>query len=174
MWRPKHPYLCTPWARKGVLWIPRMGVFGMHNANSYGGFYGGGRYAHTSAHHRPENVSRGTWDGAVRNGHRQKIVFGSGVAPETPWARKGVFGYLGWGCFKWTMPQKHCLGSEVWVFGAPPQNPSIPPPHFQCQTHTHPSQVQCGKEEVGRVPMYPCTCGLLYTCSRPSYVFPNG
>ena len=31
----------------------------------------------------------------------------------TPRARKGVYGYLGWVCFKRTMPKKHCVGSGV-------------------------------------------------------------
>ena len=38
----------------------------------------------------------------------------------TPWARKGVFGYLGLRCLQWTMPN-----NIVWVLGWRPKHPYL-------------------------------------------------
>ena len=38
----------------------------------------------------------------------------------TPWARKGVLGYVGWGCLKWTMPR-----NIVWIQGWCHQHPHL-------------------------------------------------
>ena len=50
--------------------------------------------------------------------HAENIVWVLGWRSKdaylcTPWARKGVFGYLGWVCLKRTMPKKYGVGSGV-------------------------------------------------------------
>ena len=150
VWRPKHPYLRTPWASKGVfgymgwgclkgtvpkkivcvvVWRPQHPyVCTPQASNGIFGYPGGGCLKGTvpkklfrfglapQAPMVPYTMSqqRCFWIHGLEvfeMDNAKKHCLGPRVAPQTPipplrtpWARKGGFRYLGWGCLEGTMP----------------------------------------------------------------------
>ena len=104
--------------QKICFWIPRMCVFETHNAKTYGVGSGVALQTRMALH----NTGRQRWFWIPRMSvfemhHDQNYCVGSAVALQTPISlhtmdKKAVLGYLGWVCFKCTVPKKN-----VWVLG---------------------------------------------------------
>ena len=64
-WRPKHPYLYTPWAEKRGFGDVGWGCLKWRVPQNIVGFTDGTPNTHTSAHHVPGKVFLNTYDGGV-------------------------------------------------------------------------------------------------------------
>ena len=143
-WPPKHPYLCTLQAGKGVFGYLGWGCLNGTMPRNIVGFCGGAPNTHTSVPYKPAKVFLDTWDGGVLTAQCQKISFGFwGGAPNPPTAVPcgpakvfmdtydcGLYLCL---CLNCTMPQKMVFG--CWG-GAP-------------NTHAYHCTLQSGKDVLG-------------------------
>ena len=122
---PQKPIPLYPIGQQKCFGVPRMGLFEMDNAKKY--CLGSGVAPKTLIPLYPIGQQRCFWIpgmGVFEMDNAEKIVWVVGGAPNThriPWAREGVFGYLGWRCLKCAMPKN--IG--VWR-GAPSAHTSAP------------------------------------------------
>ena len=64
-WRPKHSYVCTPRARKGVFGILGWVCLQWTMPKNIVSYRGGAPNTNMSVHHGPEKVFLDTWDGGL-------------------------------------------------------------------------------------------------------------